>query len=66
MLALKEYLQDEFLPLLEAVESWSKEYLTGHGVLWEQELLGTIPDIEPFDFGFHNAIRDSERQRWFF
>ncbi|MFI5205382.1 MAG: aminoglycoside phosphotransferase family protein, partial [Candidatus Paceibacterales bacterium] len=58
-LALREYLQNEFLPLLEAVEMWSKEYLTGQGVLWEKELLEEYRTLSPSDFGFHNALRTS-------
>jgi hypothetical protein len=57
--ALREYLQDEFLPLLEIVEKWSKEYLRDHGILWEQELLEQYRTLSPSDFGFHNAIRTS-------
>jgi len=55
--ALRKYLRDEFLPLLEAVETWSKEYLTGRGVSWEQELLEQYRTLSPSDFGFHNALR---------
>jgi hypothetical protein len=58
-LALREYLQDEFLPLLEAVETWSKEYLIGQEVLWGQELLEQYRTLSPSDFGFHNALRTS-------
>lgn len=58
-LALREYLQNEFLPLLEAVEACSKEYLTGQGVPWEQELSEEYRTLSPSDFGFHNALRTS-------
>ncbi|MBF0570597.1 MAG: aminoglycoside phosphotransferase family protein [Candidatus Omnitrophica bacterium] len=56
-LALRKYLQNEFIPLLEDVELWSKEYLAGQGVLWEQELLDQYRTLSPADFGFHNALR---------
>jgi hypothetical protein len=58
-LALREYLQNEFLPLLEAVEEWSKKKLTDHGIMWEKELLEQYRTLSPSDFGFHNAIRTS-------
>ena len=58
--ALKEYLHHEFLPLFEAVGSWSKTYLTGKGIGWRQELLEEFRTLSPSDFGFHNALRTPE------
>jgi len=55
--ALGQYLQNEFLPLLGSVETWSKEYLTSNGVEWGQELLAEYRTLSPSDFGFHNALR---------
>ena len=58
-LALREYVQKEFLPLLDNVEAWSKEYLTQQGISWEQGLLKQYRTLSPSDFGFHNALRTS-------
>jgi len=58
-IALREYLQNDFLPLLETIEAWSKKYLIGQGVLWGQELPEQYRTLSPSDFGFHNALRTS-------
>ena len=57
--ALQEYLKNEFLPLLDAVEAWSKEYITGQSVSWTQDLSKQYWTLSPSDFGFHNALRTS-------
>jgi len=56
-LALREFLRDEFMPLLETVETWSKLYLVNHGILWEEKISGRYRTLSPSDFGFHNALR---------
>lgn len=55
--ALRRYLDDDFLPLLEAVKSWMKEFSGEHGIPWDRELPAGSRTLSPCDFGFHNALR---------
>jgi hypothetical protein len=60
--ALKEYLRNDFLPLLEEVEGWSKKFLTKEEISWEQGLSQQQRTLSPSDFGFHNALRRPDGQ----
>ncbi len=55
--ALKEYLYNEFMPLLDQVEQWAQKKLADAGIAWEQTLDSKYRTLSPSDFGFHNAIR---------
>lgn len=55
--ALRRYLEDDFLPLLKAVESWLKGYSGERGISWDQELSERYRTLSPCDFGFHNSLR---------
>src|ERR1041385_4823904 len=49
---LEVFLQDELIPTLERVSTWSRKHTD-----WEQELPLAQRTLSSSDFGFHNAIR---------
>ncbi|MDW8308970.1 MAG: phosphotransferase [Verrucomicrobiales bacterium] len=55
--ALREFLQVEFSPALDAVSRWSGERLAAAGQALPQPLGESQRTLSPSDFGFHNALR---------
>ena len=57
---LREFLDDELMPALDRITSWSRGHLP-----WDCELPREQRTLSPSDFGFHNALR-LESGEWVF
>jgi thiamine kinase-like enzyme len=55
--ALRDFLADEFSPLLARVTHWSKSRLQAAGMSFTKELSWSQRTLSPSDFGFHNTLR---------
>lgn len=55
--ALRRYLAENFMPLLNAVEHWMIDHSAERGLAWDSELAKDRRTLSPCDFGFHNALR---------
>lgn len=56
-LALRDFLQGELAPMLEAASRWSAARLAAAGQTLAQQLDWSERTLSPSDFGFHNALR---------
>ncbi len=57
---LHRYLREEFIPLFKTVSAWSLAHLQEQGITGDQIIPRTYQTLSPSDFGFHNALRQSE------
>jgi hypothetical protein len=58
--AVRQFLSQEFIPLLDNVVKWSATTLEKAGMSFENELSQSQRTLSPSDFGFHNALRHPE------
>lgn len=64
--ALRLFLREEFLPLLEVLTAWCRGKLGDSGLTFEKELALEERTLSPSDFGFHNAIMKRDGRIVFF
>jgi len=62
---LRRFLNEEFLPLFEAVSGWSKKYFKENALAADLLLPREFRTLSPSDFGFHNSLRINADQMVF-
>jgi thiamine kinase-like enzyme len=56
-LRLAKFLADEYVPVAQSAEAWSRRGYKAGGWAFEQPVAAGERSLSPSDFGFHNAIR---------
>jgi thiamine kinase-like enzyme len=59
---LAEFFFNEYAPVAQAVEAWSRHGYEAYGWAFDRPIASDDRSLSPSDFGFHNAIRRADGQ----